>query len=82
MMKGADFMAKKQEYTCVSYIRGVDGNLIEFSTLSQEQKQRVRERIIENVNNTLSRYFTEHPEEVEPLNRAAGVTIIRKEATP
>lgn len=69
-------MAKKQEYTCVSYIRGADGNLIEFSTLSQEQKQSVRERIIENVNNTLSRYFTEHPEEVEPLSRCESVRLL------
>ncbi|MBQ8922339.1 MAG: hypothetical protein IJ060_09300 [Oscillospiraceae bacterium] len=71
-------MAKKQEYTCVSYIRGADGALIPFSTLTEEQKQDVRSRIVANVNRTLSDYFTAHPEEIEPYSRGAGVKVIRE----
>lgn len=74
MLKGADLMAKKLEV--VSYIRGTDGNLIEFSTLTQEQKQHVREKIAENVGKTIGRYLSEHPEEIEPLSRCQGVRLI------
>lgn len=69
-------MGKKQEYTCVSYIEGPDGTRIPFSSLTSEQKQAVRERIIENVSRTLGRYFTEHPGEIEPFSRCKGVTLI------
>lgn len=67
-------MAKKLEV--VSYIRGADGNLIEFSTLTQEEKQRVRKKIAENVGKTIGRYLSEHPEEIEPLSRCQGVRLI------
>lgn len=66
----------KQEYTCVSYIRGADGGLIPFSTLSEDEKQEVRARIIANVNRTLGEYLTEHPDEIEPLRHAAGCTVV------
>ena len=69
-------MVKKQEYTCVSYIRGADGNLIEFSTLTPEQKQHVREKIAENVGRVLGDYLSAHPEEIEPLSRCRGVRVI------
>lgn len=67
-------MAKKLEV--VSYIRGADGNLIEFSTLTPEQKQHVRETIAENVGRTIGRFLSEHPEEIEPLSRCRGVRLI------
>ena len=67
-------MAKKLEV--VSYIRGADGNLIEFSTLTQEEKQRVRKKIAENIGKTIGRYLSEHPEEIEPLSRCESVRLI------
>lgn len=66
----------KEAYTCVSYIRGADGALIEFSALSDGQKQGVREKIAENVSRTLSRFLSDHPEEIEPLSRCQGVSLI------
>lgn len=69
-------MGKKQEYTCVSYIRGADGNLIEFSTLTDEQKQQVRARITENISRMLGTFLTEHPEELESLRNAESVQLI------
>ena len=66
----------KEAYTCVSYIRGADGTLIEFSALSDGQKQGVREKIAENVSRTLSRFLSDHPEEIEPLSRCQGVSLI------
>ena len=66
----------KEAYTCVSYIRGADGTLIEFSALSDGQKQSVREKIAENVSRTLSRFLSDHPEEIEPLSRCQGVSLI------
>lgn len=66
----------KEAYTCVSYIRGADGTLIEFSALSDGQKQGVRETITENVGRTLSRFLSDHPEEIEPLSRCQGVSLI------
>lgn len=66
----------KEAYTCVSYIRGADGTLIEFSSLSDGQKQGVRETIAENVGRTLSRFLSDHPEEIEPLSRCQGVSLI------
>lgn len=65
-----------QKITCVSYIRGADGNLVEFSTLSAEQKQSVRERIAENVGRVIGQYLSEHPEEIEPLSRCKSVSLI------
>ena len=65
-----------QKITCVSYIRGADGNLVEFSTLSDEQKQSVRERIAENVGRVIGQYLSEHPEEIEPLSRCKSVSLI------
>ena len=66
----------KEAYTCVSYIRGADGTLIEFSALSDGQKKGVRETIAENVSRTLSRFLSDHPEEIEPLSRCQGVSLI------
>ena len=66
----------KEAYTCVSYIRGADGTLIEFSALSDGQKQGVREKIAENVSRTLSRFLSDHPEEIEPLSKCQGVSLI------
>ena len=69
-------MAKNQKLEVVSYIRGADGNLIEFSTLTQEEKQRIRKKIAENIGKTIGRYLSEHPEEIEPLSRCQGVRLI------
>lgn len=69
-------MAKKQEYECVSYIRGADGSLIPFGSLTSEQKQEVRARISENVGKALGSFFQQHPEELEPYSRAQGVRLI------
>lgn len=66
----------REAYTCESYIRGADGTLIEFSALSDGQKQGVREKIAENVSRTLSRFLSDHPEEIEPLSRCQGVSLI------
>lgn len=74
-------MAKKQEYTCVSYIEAPNGTLIEFSTLSPEQKQAVRARIAANVSKALSDFLTAHPEEIEPLSRCESVELIREAGT-
>ena len=77
MQKGVDLMAKQQEYTCVSYIRGADGALVEFSTLSQAQKQDVRERIAENVGKIVGEFLSSHSEEIEPFCRCNGVEILK-----
>ena len=69
-------MAKNQKIECVSYIRGAEGGLIPFSTLTPEEKQAVRERISENVGKALSDFFTQHPEELEPYSHAQGVRLI------
>lgn len=69
-------MARGQKLECVSYIRGADGNLIEFSTLTPEQKQAVRERIAGNVSRMLGEYLSAHPEEIEPLSRCKGARFI------
>ena len=66
----------KEANTCVSHIRGADGTLIEFSALSDGQKQSVREKIAENVSRTLSRFLSDHPEEIEPLSKCQGVSLI------
>jgi len=70
-------MAKKQEYTCVSYIRDANGALVEFSTLSQAQKQDVRERIAENVGKIVGDYLSNHSEEIEPFCMCEGVEILK-----
>lgn len=69
-------MAKQQEYTCVSYIRGADGALIEFSTLTQEKKQEIRERITENVGRIVGEYLSQHTEEIGPFCKCKGVEIV------
>ena len=66
----------RQKITCMSYIRGADGELVEFQTLTAEQKQSVRERIAENVGRVIGQYLSEHPEEIEPLSRCKGVSLI------
>lgn len=70
-------MAKQQEYTCVSYIRGADGALVEFESLTQEQKQDVRERIAENVGKIVGDFLSQHSEEIEPFCRCKGVEILK-----
>ena len=69
-------MAKKQEYTCVSYVRMPDGSRVPFSELKEEEKQQVRAKIAENIGRTIGRYLSEHPEEIEPFSRCAGVRLI------
>lgn len=70
-------MAKQQEYTCVSYIRGADGALVEFESLTQAQKQDVRERIAENVGKIVGDYLSNHSEEIEPFCRCKDVEIMK-----
>lgn len=70
-------MAKQQEYTCVSYIRDANGALVDFSTLSQAQKQDVRERIAENVGRIVGDYLSSHSEEIEPFCQCKGVEILK-----
>lgn len=68
-------MAKRQELTCVSFLRLPDGSLAEWSALPPEVKQDARERIVENVNKALGNYFTAHPEEIEPFSHCKGVSV-------
>lgn len=70
-------MAKQQEYTCVSYIRDADGALVDFSTLSQAQKQDVRERIAENVGKIVGDFLSQHSEEIGPFCQCKGVEILK-----
>lgn len=70
-------MAKQQEYTCVSYIRGADGALVEFASLTQAQKQDVRERIAENVGRIVGDFLSHHSEEIEPFCQCKGVEIMK-----
>lgn len=69
-------MAMRHGHEVVSYVRAADGNLIEFSTLTPEQKQDVREKIAENVGRTIGRYLSAHPEEIEPFSHCKGVRLI------
>lgn len=66
-------MGKRQEYTCVSYVRMPDGSLVEFASLTPEQKQVVRDRMCERVSNALSDFLTAHPEVVEQLRHCESV---------
>ena len=75
-MKGADLMAKNQKLEVVSYVRMPDGSRVPFADLKAEEKQHIREKIVENIERTLSRYLTEHPEEIEPFSRCEGVRLI------
>lgn len=70
-------MAKQQEYTCVSYIRDANGALVEFESLTQVQKQDVRERIAENVGKIVGDYLSNHSEEIEPFCWCKGVEILK-----
>ena len=70
-------MAKQQEYTCVSYIRDANGALVEFESLTQAQKQDVRERIAENVGRIVGDYLSNHSEEIKPFCRCKGVEILK-----
>lgn len=69
-------MAKRQEYTCVSYVRMPDGSRVLFSELTEETKQSVREKIAENVGRVIGNYLSAHPEEIEPFSRCEGVRLI------
>ena len=68
----------KQEYTVVSYVRMPDGNLCPLSEMPPEEKAAWRARTIARVNAALGAYLTQHPEEIEPLGRCAGVTLERE----
>lgn len=68
-------MGKKQEYTCVSYVRMPDGNLCALSDMTPEDRAAWRERTIARVNAALGTYLTAHPEEIEPLSHCQGVTV-------
>ena len=70
-------MAKQQEYTCVSYIRDANGALVEFESLTQAQKQDVRERIAENVGKIVGDFLSQHSEEIEPFCKCNGVEILK-----
>ena len=69
-------MARGQKLEVVSYVRMPDGSRKLFSEFTAEEKQNIREKIVENVGRTIGRYLSEHPEEIEPLSRCKGVRLI------
>ncbi len=60
-------MGKKQEYTCESYIRGADGELIPFSTLPPEEKEAVRRFLIARAEKALGESLSAHPAETREM---------------
>lgn len=74
-------MARGQELVCVSFLRLPGGSKVPLSELSAEEMQNFRERAAENVGRVLGDYLSAHPEEIEPLSRCAGVTVVREAGT-
>lgn len=58
-------MAKKREYTFTNYI-SIDGAPpVPMDSLTEEQKEYCARKMAQNIGRTLSRYFTQHPEEYD-----------------
>lgn len=74
-------MARGQKLVCVSFLKLPDGSKVPLSELSAEEMQNFRERAAENVGRALGDYLSAHPEEIEPLSRCAGVTVVREAGT-
>ena len=69
-------MAMRNGHEVVSYVRMPDGSRVQFSELTEEKKQDVREKICENVGRVIGNYLSAHPEEIEPFSRCEGVRLI------
>lgn len=63
---------------CVSFLRLPDGSRVPLSDLTDQEMQDFRERAAENIGRALGDYLSAHPEEIEPLSRCAGVTVVRE----
>lgn len=68
-------MAKTELY-CVSYLGFPDGSRIALDDMTPEQLQEFRAKVVENIERTLTRRFTEHPEELAQLAASGSVELI------
>lgn len=68
-------MAKTELY-CVSFLRLPDGSRIALDDMTPEQLQEFRAKVVENIERTLTRRFTEHPEELAQLAASGSVELI------
>lgn len=68
-------MAKTELY-CVSFLRLPDGSRIALDDMTPEQLQDFRAKVVENIERTLTRRFTEHPEELAQLAASGSVELI------
>ena len=68
-------MAKTELY-CVSFLRLPDGSRIALDDMTPEQLQEFRAKVVENIERTLTRHFTEHPEELAQLAASGSVELI------
>lgn len=64
-------MAKKTELKAVSYVM-IDETPVLWENLSTETRGECLKKMMENLGDTMSRYFSENPEEAEKLNLEGG----------
>lgn len=56
----------KRTYTSQSFLR-IGSTQTAFSSLSDAEREAVRRRLAQQASDALSRYLSEHPEELTPL---------------
>lgn len=58
-------MGKRKEYEVVSYISIGGAPPVRFDSLSAEKRAECTRRMAERMGQTLSRYYSEHPDEAQ-----------------
>ena len=70
-------MAKRQEYTVVSYISVDGGAPVRFDELDSKTRAKCTERMLGRIGSVLSDYYSAHPEELPDLIAQNGVTVVK-----
>lgn len=60
-------MAKRKEITCVSFVLMPDGRAVPVSELSEKERGQWRENMRQRLSESMSAYYTQHPEEYARL---------------
>lgn len=69
--RGDNQWQKKTELKAVSYVM-IDETPVLWENLSTETRGECLKKMMENLGDTMSRYFSENPEEAEKLNLEGG----------
>ena len=69
-------MGRGIQYTVKSYVM-IDGEPQEFCKLDDQTREKYKQKMLDNMGEVLSDYYSDHPDEFEKLSHKPYVEVVR-----